>query len=202
MAYLELFILGLFMGGAFDGLLPLTEWDDVLHIVTSLIALGVFFASRRSPDSARGGSSGRPVIGPSIRRDLLVRVSSTSPLLWGSTPGTVGSSVILRPILFAVRRLHGTAQLPVEAAEAVQMSSAGTGAAPNLALGMGHVTPFLPGLVHLEIPVPIGPPPLVPAFEAPDDAPFVYAALLAFGTWSVLRRMRFRHRLGRCLLLE
>ena len=91
----------------------------------------------------------------------------------GSTPVTVGSSVILRPILFAVGRLHGTAQLPVEAAEAVQMSSAGTGAAPNLALGIGHVTPFLPGLVHLEIPVPIGPPPLVPAFEAPDDAPFV-----------------------------
>jgi hypothetical protein len=28
-AYLELFILGLFTGGAFDGLLPLTEWDDV-----------------------------------------------------------------------------------------------------------------------------------------------------------------------------
>ena len=105
-------------------------------------------------------------------------------------------------MLFAVGRLHGTAQLPVEAAEAVQMSSAGTGAAPNLALGMGHVTPFLPALVHLEISVPIGPPPLVPAFEVPDDAPFVYAALLAFGTWSILRRMRFRHRLGRCLLLE
>jgi len=104
----------------------------------------------------------------------------------GSTPVTVGSSVILRRILFAVGRLHGTAQLPVEAPEAVQMSSAGTGAAPTLALGMGHVTPFLPGIVHLAIPGPMGPPPLVPAFEAPDDAPFVYAALLDFGTWTLL----------------
>ena len=57
-AYLELFILGHFTGGAFDGLLPPAKWDDVLHIVTSLIAFGVFFASRRSPASARGGSSG------------------------------------------------------------------------------------------------------------------------------------------------
>jgi hypothetical protein len=104
----------------------------------------------------------------------------------GSTPVTVDSSVILRPILFAVGRLHGTAQLPVEAAEAVQMSSAGTGAAPTLALGMGNVTPFLPGMVHFEIPVPIGPPPLVAAFEAPDEAPFVYAALLTLVTWIVL----------------
>ena len=82
------------------------------------------------------------------------------------------------------------------------MSSAGTGAAPNLALGMGHVTPFLPGLVHMEIPVPIGPPPLVAAFKATDDAQFVYAALLTFGTWTVLRRIRFRHGLNRSLLLE
>jgi len=104
--------------------------------------------------------------------------------------------------LFAIARLHGTAQLPVEAAEAVQMSSAGTRAPPNLALGMSCVTPFLPGMVHVGIPVPIGPPPLVAAFEAPDDARFVYAALLAFGTWTVLRRIRFRGRLGRVLLLE
>ena len=53
-AYLGLFILGLFTGGAaFNGLLPLNEWDDVLHIVTSLAAFGAFFASRRSPDTAR-----------------------------------------------------------------------------------------------------------------------------------------------------
>ena len=32
-----------------------------------LIASGVFFASRRSPDSARAGSSGRPVIRRSVR---------------------------------------------------------------------------------------------------------------------------------------
>ena len=82
------------------------------------------------------------------------------------------------------------------------MSSAGTRAPPTPALGMSYVTPFLPGMVRLGIPVPIGPPPLVAAFEAPDDAQFVYAALLAFGTWTVLRRIRFRRRLGRCLLLE
>jgi hypothetical protein len=99
----------------------------------------------------------------------------------GSTPVTVGTFVMLRPILFAIGRLHGTAQPPVEAAEAVQMSSAGTRAPPTLALGMSYVTPFLPGMVHLGIPVPIGPPPLVAAFEAPDDAQVVYAALLAFG---------------------
>ena len=82
------------------------------------------------------------------------------------------------------------------------MSSAGTRAAPTLALGMSYVTPFLPGMVHFEIPVPIGSPPLVAAFEAPDDARFVYAALLAFGTWAVLRRIRYRRRLDRSLLLE
>jgi hypothetical protein len=115
---------------------------------------------------------------------------------------TVGSSVILRPILFAIGRLYGTAQPPVEAAETVQMSSAGTRAPATLALGMSYVTPLLPGMIYLGICVPIGPPPLVAAFKATDDAQFVYAALLTFGTWTVLRRIRFRHGLNRSLLLE
>ena len=66
------------------------------------------------------------------------------------------------------------------------MSSAGTRAPPTLALGMSYVTPLLPGMIHLGIRVPIGPPPLVAAFEAPDEAPFVYAALLTLVTWIVL----------------
>jgi hypothetical protein len=82
------------------------------------------------------------------------------------------------------------------------MSSAGTRAPPTLALGMSYVTPLLPSMVHLGIRVPIGSPLLVAAFEAPDEAQFAYAALLAFGTWTVLRRIRFRHRLDRSLLLE
>lgn len=82
------------------------------------------------------------------------------------------------------------------------MSSAGTRAPPTLALGMSYVTPLLPGMIYLGIRVPIGPPPLVAAFKATDDAQFVYAALLTFGTWTVLRRIRFRHRLNRSLLFE
>ncbi len=46
-AYAALFALGLIFGvTTFGGLLPLNEWDHGLHLVTSLLAFGAFFASR------------------------------------------------------------------------------------------------------------------------------------------------------------
>ncbi len=50
-AYGLLFLLGLIGGpvGPLDGLLPLNGLDNVLHLLTALIALGVYFASREAP---------------------------------------------------------------------------------------------------------------------------------------------------------
>jgi hypothetical protein len=47
-AYAVLFLLGIFSGGiaTLGGLLPLNSWDNILHILTSLIAFGVYFAAR------------------------------------------------------------------------------------------------------------------------------------------------------------
>ncbi len=47
-AYLALFLLGIFVGpvATLGGLLPLNGWDDVLHILTALVAFGAYFASR------------------------------------------------------------------------------------------------------------------------------------------------------------
>ena len=60
-AYAALIVLGLISGvTTFGGLLPLNEWDHGLHLVTSLLAFGAFFASRGTPDTARAYSSGRP----------------------------------------------------------------------------------------------------------------------------------------------
>ena len=48
-AYALLFVLGLFGGpvGPLDGLLPLNGWDNVLHLLTALIAFGAYFYSAR-----------------------------------------------------------------------------------------------------------------------------------------------------------
>ena len=47
-AYAVLFVLGIFSGevATLGGLLPLNGWDDVLHILTALVAFGAYFASR------------------------------------------------------------------------------------------------------------------------------------------------------------
>ncbi len=46
-AYGGLFVAGLIWGLSFlGGLLPLNGWDNVLHIATSLVAFGAYFASR------------------------------------------------------------------------------------------------------------------------------------------------------------
>jgi ABC-type transport system involved in multi-copper enzyme maturation permease subunit len=46
-AFAGLFVLGLIFGLHFlGGLMPLNGTDDVLHILTALIAFGVYFASR------------------------------------------------------------------------------------------------------------------------------------------------------------
>jgi hypothetical protein len=51
-AYAALFVLGLIFGLRFlGGLLPLNGWDHALHLLTALIAFGVYFASR--PGAAR-----------------------------------------------------------------------------------------------------------------------------------------------------
>ncbi|MCA1731361.1 MAG: DUF4383 domain-containing protein [Actinobacteria bacterium] len=45
-AYTLLFVLGLIFGVTFlGGLLPLNGWDNILHILTALIAFGAYFAS-------------------------------------------------------------------------------------------------------------------------------------------------------------
>lgn len=48
-AYILLFVLGLFGGpvGPLDGLLPLNGLDNVLHLLTALVALGAYFYSAR-----------------------------------------------------------------------------------------------------------------------------------------------------------
>ncbi len=44
--YAALFVLGLIFGVAFlGGLLPLNSWDNILHLLTALVALGAYFAS-------------------------------------------------------------------------------------------------------------------------------------------------------------
>ena len=46
-AYAALFVLGLIFGVTFlGGLLPLNGWDHILHIVTTLVAFGAYFASQ------------------------------------------------------------------------------------------------------------------------------------------------------------
>lgn len=56
-AYAGLFLLGLLSGdvATLGGLLPLNAGDDVLHILTSLVAFAAYFASR-SPEPSRGRS--------------------------------------------------------------------------------------------------------------------------------------------------
>ena len=46
-AYVVLFLLGIFSGGVatLGGLLPLNSLDNILHIVTALIALGAYFSA-------------------------------------------------------------------------------------------------------------------------------------------------------------
>jgi hypothetical protein len=52
-AYSLLFVIGLVTDlSALGGLLPLNEWDDVLHVLTALLAFGVYFASRGASRSA------------------------------------------------------------------------------------------------------------------------------------------------------
>ncbi len=50
--YALLFVLGLFGGpwGLLDGLLPLNGLDNVLHLLTALVAFGAYFASRGAPE--------------------------------------------------------------------------------------------------------------------------------------------------------
>ena len=52
-AYSLLFVIGLVTDlSALGGLLPLNGWDDVLHVLTALLAFGVYFASRGASRSA------------------------------------------------------------------------------------------------------------------------------------------------------
>jgi hypothetical protein len=53
-AYVLLFLLGLFGGpvGPLDGLLPLNGLDNILHLLTALIAFGAYFLSTR-PEAER-----------------------------------------------------------------------------------------------------------------------------------------------------
>ena len=46
-AYVVLFLLGILSGGVatLGGLLPLNSFDNILHIVTALIALGAYFSA-------------------------------------------------------------------------------------------------------------------------------------------------------------
>ncbi len=47
-AYAGLFVLGLIFGvGFLGGLFPLNVWDNILHILTALVAFGAYFASRQ-----------------------------------------------------------------------------------------------------------------------------------------------------------
>jgi hypothetical protein len=55
-AYAALFLVGILTGGVGlgerGGLLPLNGWDNVLHLLTALVAFGAFFSARR-PESER-----------------------------------------------------------------------------------------------------------------------------------------------------
>lgn len=53
--YALLFILGLFGGpwGALDGLVPLNGLDNVLHLLTAVIALAAYYLSREAPAPTR-----------------------------------------------------------------------------------------------------------------------------------------------------
>jgi len=52
-AYALLFVVGLLTSlSALGGLLPLNGWDDVLHLLTALLAFGAYFASRGAFRSA------------------------------------------------------------------------------------------------------------------------------------------------------
>lgn len=53
-AYTLLFLLGLFGGpvGPLDGLLPLNGFDNVLHLLTALVAFGAYFFSTQ-PEARR-----------------------------------------------------------------------------------------------------------------------------------------------------
>ena len=53
-AYTALFLLGLVAReiGTLGGLLPLNVWDDILHLLTALLAFGAYFASRRAPETS------------------------------------------------------------------------------------------------------------------------------------------------------
>lgn len=59
-AYLALFLLGVFTGSVatLGGLLPLNAPDDVLHILTALIAFTAYFMSRL-PEPERGAANPR-----------------------------------------------------------------------------------------------------------------------------------------------
>ena len=56
-AYTALFVLGIVFGsvGTLGGLLPLNAPDDVLHLLTALAALGIYFTAR-VPEPARGAA--------------------------------------------------------------------------------------------------------------------------------------------------
>lgn len=53
-AYLVLFLLGIISGkvGTLGGLLPLNGADDILHILTAIVLLGVYFLSGRRDTNA------------------------------------------------------------------------------------------------------------------------------------------------------
>ena len=52
-AYTLLFVIGLITDlSAFGGLLPLNGWDDILHILTALLAFGAYFGSRGARTTA------------------------------------------------------------------------------------------------------------------------------------------------------
>jgi hypothetical protein len=53
--YALLFLLGLLPGrwGPLDGLLPLDWADNILHLLTAVVALGAYYASREVPGAAR-----------------------------------------------------------------------------------------------------------------------------------------------------
>ncbi len=52
--YALLFVLGLFgrQWGLLDRLLPLNWLDNILHLLTALVALGAYFASRGTPETS------------------------------------------------------------------------------------------------------------------------------------------------------
>ena len=54
-AYAALFVVGILSAsvGVLGGLLPLNRADDVLHVVTALAALGLYFTARM-PEAQRG----------------------------------------------------------------------------------------------------------------------------------------------------